>query len=71
LGGQIGVAAAMAVLQFVPLSISAEAVSIAITPSLRLALTGVAVAFITGILAGHAPAGAAARTEIVPALRQA
>ncbi len=71
LGGLVGVAVAMVMLEFVPLSISAEAVTIAFTPSLRLALTGVAVAFITGLLAGLAPAWAASRTDIVPALRQA
>lgn len=70
-GGALGVGAAMAVLEFSHLSVAAEAVAIAFTPSLRLALTGIAVALVTGILAGLAPAWHAARTEIVPALRQA
>ena len=70
LGGLIGVGAALARLHFFPLSVGAEAVTIAFTPSLRLALTGLIVAFATGVLAGLAPAWLAARTPIVPALRQ-
>jgi putative ABC transport system permease protein len=68
-GGLIGVATALLVLKFSSLSVGAEAVTIAFTPSLKLALTGVLVALITGILAGVFPAIHAARTEIVPALR--
>jgi ABC-type lipoprotein release transport system permease subunit len=43
---------------------------IAFEPSLRLAIAGLAVSLLTGLLAGMAPAWLAARTEIVPALRQ-
>lgn len=68
-GGMIGVGAAMAVLKFNSLAIGAEAVTIAFTPSLRLAATGMVVAVVTGLVAGVAPAVHAARTEIVPALR--
>ncbi len=68
-GGLVGVATALLVLKFSSLSVGAEAVTIAFTPSLKLALTGVLVALITGILAGVFPAIHAARTEIVPALR--
>lgn len=70
-GGLCGVGAAMTMLHFSSMSVGAEAVSIAFTPSLRLAATGVLVASIAGILAGVAPAWHAARAEIVPALRHA
>ena len=70
-GGIIGVASAMLMLKLKSLSVSAEAVSIAFTPSVRLAVTGLIVSIIAGTLAGIAPAIHAARTEIVPALRQA
>lgn len=61
---------ALVVLKLTDLSISAEAVTIAFTPSIRLATLGLAVSAMTGLLAGIAPAWHAARTEIVPALRQ-
>lgn len=68
-GGLIGVALAMLTLALSSLSVGAEAVTIAFTPSLRLALSGLTVAAIAGVLAGIAPALHAARTEIVTALR--
>lgn len=61
----------MLVLEISSLSVGAEAVAIAFTPSVRLAITGTIVAAIAGTLAGIAPAIHAARTEIVPALRHA
>lgn len=70
-GGIIGVGAAMVMLHLSSLSVGAEAVTIAFTPSIRLAATGLIVAAIAGTLAGIAPAMHAARTLIVPALRQA
>jgi len=70
-GGMIGVGVALAVLKLSSLSVGAEAVTIAFTPSFRLAATGMAVAVATGLFAGVAPALHAARTEIVPALRTA
>lgn len=70
-GGIMGVSAAMLLLKLSSLSVGAEAVTIAFTPSLRLALTGLIVSAIAGALAGIAPAIHAARTDIVPALRQA
>ena len=70
-GGLIGVGAALAILELSSLSVGAEAVAIAFTPSLRLAATGLLVSLSAGALAGLAPAWHAARTEIVPALRQA
>lgn len=69
-GGVIGVAAAVVMLKLTNLSVAAEAVAIAFTPSLRLALTGLAVSLLAGFVAGLAPAWHAARTQIVPALRQ-
>ena len=71
LGGGVGVAAATVMLQLSSLSVGAEAVTIAFTPSLRLAALGVVVSLAAGSLAGVAPAVRAARAEIVPALRQA
>ena len=70
-GGIIGVAAATLTLRLSHLSVGAEAVTIAFTPSVRLAVNGLIVSAITGTLAGVPPALRAARTEIVPALRQA
>jgi putative ABC transport system permease protein len=70
-GGAFGVLAALAVLELSSLSVGAEAVSVAFTPSLRLMLSGISVALVAGALAGAAPAWRAARTEIVPALRNA
>ena len=69
-GGLLGVGTALAVLDFSRLSVGAEAVTIAITPSLSVALSGVAVSLLAGAVAGVAPAIHAGRTEIVPALRQ-
>ncbi len=70
-GGILGVSAAMLMLKLSHLSIGAEAVTIAFTPSPRLAITGLIVSAVAGTLAGIAPAIHAARTEIVPALRLA
>lgn len=69
-GGALGVAAAMLTLELSSLSVGAEAVTIAFTPSLRLAALGMAVSAVAGFLAGVGPAVQAARIEIVPALRQ-
>lgn len=68
-GGIVGVGAAIGMLKLTNLSVSAEAVTIAFTPSIQLAATGLIVALITGLLAGIAPAWHASRTEIVTALR--
>jgi putative ABC transport system permease protein len=53
------------------LSVGAEAVTIAFTPSLRLAAVGVGISLFAGVFAGIAPAWTAARVDIVDALRQA
>ncbi len=70
-GGMLGVGVAMLSLRLSGLSVGAEAVTIAFTPSLNLAATGLAVSLAAGVLAGILPAVQAARTEIVAALRQA
>lgn len=70
LGGVLGVGLAMGALQTSGLAIGAEAVTIAVGPSLELALSGLALAIVAGIMAGLAPAWHAAQAEIVPALRQ-
>ena len=66
----MGVGLAMVALQTSQLAIGAEAVTIAVGPSLKLALNGLALAGAAGILAGLPPAWHAAHAEIVPALRQ-
>ena len=70
MGGALGVIMAMLVLKLSSLSVGADAVTIAFTPSLTLALSGMVVALLTGILAGLFPAIQAARAEIVVGLRQ-
>lgn len=70
-GGLVGVSAAMVLLQLKNLSVAAEAVTVSFTPSLELIFNGIFVSLVAGLLAGIAPAIHAARTEIVPALRQA
>jgi putative ABC transport system permease protein len=68
-GGLLGVAFAVIALEFGNLSVGAEAVTVAFTPSIRLVLVGVAISIVTGIVAGVVPAAHAAHAEIVPALR--
>jgi putative ABC transport system permease protein len=69
LGGIVGVSAAAAVLHLSGLSIGAEAVTIAFTPSLRVMATGLIAAGGIGIAAGLVPAWRAANADIVKALR--
>jgi putative ABC transport system permease protein len=68
-GGLLGVTAAMLVLEVSHLSVGAEAVTIAFRPSWSLALSGVGISAVVGLLAGLAPGLHAARAEIVAALR--
>jgi putative ABC transport system permease protein len=70
LGGTVGVGVASLLLATTALSVGAEAVTIAFTPSLRLGLVGIGTALTIGVLAGIAPAWHAARADIVSALRQ-
>ena len=71
LGGILGVAGSALLLSSSGMSVAAEGVTIAFEPSLTLALQGVLVAVVVGILAGIAPGWHASRAEIVPALRHA
>ena len=68
-GGGLGVAAAAATLQLVPMSVGAEAVTIAFQATGRLAVLGVVVSLLVGVLAGIPPAWHASRTDLVAALR--
>lgn len=70
-GGGLGTFAALATLAWSGLAIGAEGVTIAFRPSWELAAGGAAVSILVGLLAGFVPALQAARTAIVPALRQA
>lgn len=69
-GGVCGVGISMLMLNFGSLAVGAEAVTIAFRPSWSLAILGMVVAAVSGLLAGIAPAWQASRIEIVPALRQ-
>ena len=70
-GGGLGVAAAAATLQLVPMSVGAEAVTIAFQATGRLAVLSVFVSLLVGVLAGIPPAWHASRTDLVAALRGA
>lgn len=69
LGGIVGVLTAAAVLCLSGLSIGAEAVTIAFTPSARVVAIGFAAAALIGTAAGITPAWRAASADIVKALR--
>ncbi|MBW3540074.1 MAG: ABC transporter permease [Planctomycetes bacterium] len=69
-GGIVGTAAALAVLGWSGLAVGAEGVTVAFRPSVALAGLGTVVSLGTGLVAGVLPAWQAARTEIVPALRE-
>lgn len=70
-GGFLGMGAGLALLAWGRFAVGAEGVTIAFKPSLDLAVSGVLVSAVVGVLAGLVPGWQAARTEIVPALRQA
>jgi putative ABC transport system permease protein len=70
-GGALGIGAGLALLAWGGFAVGAEGVTIAFKPSLELALNGAIVSGIVGVLAGIAPGLQAARTQIVPALREA
>ena len=69
-GGVVGTSAAMLTLAGSGLSVGAEAVTIAFSPSIQLATAGIAGSLIVGFVAGVLPAMAAARANIVTGLRQ-
>jgi putative ABC transport system permease protein len=71
LGGGLGVAAGLLFLMWAGMSVAAEGVTIAFRPSWGIALQGIVASLAVGLLAGLAPGWQAAKTEIVPALRQA
>lgn len=70
-GGLVGTSAAMLTLAGSGLSVGAEAVTIAFSPSIRLAAVGLTGSLAVGFAAGVLPALAAARADIVSGLRQA
>jgi putative ABC transport system permease protein len=69
IGGMIGVGLAMIILTVSNLGLAAQAITIAFTPSLDIVISGLLISFISGAVAGVAPAIFAGRVEIVPALR--
>jgi putative ABC transport system permease protein len=70
-GGIVGTGAVMLTLAGSGLSVGAEAVTIAFSPSVGLAMTGLVGSLAVGFVAGVLPAVAAARADIVTGLRQA
>lgn len=71
MGGALGITAGLLLLAWSGMSVAAEGVTIAFRPSWEIALQGLVASLAVGLLAGVAPGWHAARTEIVPALRQA
>lgn len=70
-GGVVGTGAAMLTLASSGLSVGAEAVTIAFSPSVGLAMTGLVGSLVVGFAAGILPSLAASRADIVTGLRQA
>jgi len=70
-GGVVGVVSSAVTLELLPMSVGAEAVTIAFQATGRLAAIGVAVSLLVGVLAGIAPAWHASRMDLVSALRGA
>jgi len=68
-GGAIGIGASLTILSTSNFALGTEGILITFLPSLSLALTGIGVAMVVGLIAGIVPAWQAARAEIVPALR--
>jgi putative ABC transport system permease protein len=68
-GGILGIGVALLVLAWSHLAVGTQGVTIAFTPSIGLALTGLMVTLAIGVLGGFVPAWQAARAEIVSALR--
>ncbi|MFL5339062.1 MAG: ABC transporter permease, partial [Gemmataceae bacterium] len=68
-GGLLGVGLALAALAWSGLTVGAEGVMVTFTPSPWLAVSGMGVTAIVGVLAGLVPAWQAARSEIVTSLR--
>ena len=68
-GGILGVGVAMAALYWGGLAVGTEGVTIAFTPTPHLALTGLCISLLVGLVASLAPALQAARADIVASLR--
>jgi len=68
-GGLLGVGSALVVLWWSKIAVGTEGVTIALSPSLWLAVQGLIVSALVGVLAGIVPAWRAATAEIVSALR--
>ncbi len=71
LGGLIGTTSAITALAVGGFAIGAEGATIAFEPSFGLAISGIVVSLIVGVIAGLAPAVQAATVPIVDALRPA
>jgi putative ABC transport system permease protein len=67
--GLLGVGAALGVLSWSKLAVGTEGVTIAFAPSMSLALAGMAVTALVGVVAGLLPAWRASRADIVASLR--
>lgn len=70
-GGILGIGFGLALLGWGGFAVGAEGVTIAFRPSWDLAVSGLLIAAIVGVLAGITPGWQAARSQIVTALRQA
>jgi len=70
-GGLAGVVASQAALSVGNISLGAEAVTIAPTPSMAIAVNALGMTCLLGLVAGMLPAAHAARADIVTALRRA
>jgi putative ABC transport system permease protein len=68
-GGLMGIGLAMVTLAWSKLAVGTEGVTITILPSAGVALTGLAVTAVVGLMAGLVPAWQAARADIVASLR--
>jgi putative ABC transport system permease protein len=69
IGGLVGVSAGTLLLFFGQFAIGAEGVTIAFEPSVNVAVAGLAVSLVVGIVAGIVPGWQASQAEIVSALR--
>lgn len=71
LGGLVGVIGSMVFLSTMGMAVAAEGVTITFRPSLNLAVQGIAIAAVVGLIAGLAPGWQASKAQIVTALKQA
>jgi len=69
MGGCLGIGAGFIFLSLSSFAVAAEGVTLAFRPSLHLAVSGIVVTLVVGLLAGIAPGLKAANTPIVNALR--